>query len=104
MKADTGVSNIEDMEGVEEENSKNNEMLGSNSARTTRLDHPFSIESILNGTTKRKKQAELEPKCVEENDALPLNALKEFTSKAFSTMKTNVNGKQQEEGKCHHVT
>jgi hypothetical protein len=56
-------------------------------------DHPFSIESILNGRTKRRKPKLLknfvsleERRKVEEN-TLPLSALEEFTNKAFSTMR-----------------
>ncbi|CAB4019268.1 Transcription factor LBX1 [Paramuricea clavata] len=56
-------------------------------------DHPFSIESILNGRTKRRK-----PKLAKNSTALeerrevaentrPLSALEAFTSNAFSTMK-----------------
>lgn len=74
-----------------------NEMAGSEGdeiseqePRKTVHDHPFSIDSILNGRTKRRKPRMA--KNVEENreleeNALPLNALEAFTSKAFSTMK-----------------
>ena len=55
-------------------------------------DHPFSIESILNGRTKRRKpkllknSVSLEERKSEES-TLPLSALEEFTNKAFSTMR-----------------
>ena len=56
-------------------------------------DHPFSIDSILNGRTRRRKSKQrknsvtLEQRKYLEENALPLNALEEFTNKAFSSMK-----------------
>lgn len=53
--------------------------------------HPFSIESILNGTTKHRKARQGKNgttlKQRRERSALPLNALEAFTNKAFLTMK-----------------
>lgn len=59
---------------------------------TTIHDHPFSIESILHGRTKRRKRKEGKNSPVSREDAgeenkLALSALEEFTNKTFSTMK-----------------
>ena len=56
-------------------------------------DHPFSIESILSGRTKRRKpkllknSVSLKDRRKSEESTLPLSALEEFTNKAFSTMR-----------------
>lgn len=61
-------------------------------------DHPFSIESILNGRTKRRKpklaknSSAFEEREEREERSLPLSALEEFTNKAFSTMKPERRG------------
>ena len=57
-------------------------------------DHPFSIESILNGRTKRRKP-KLAKSSVEGN-TLPLNALEEFTNNAFSAMRPERIGDKDE--------
>ena len=65
-------------------------------------DHPFSIESILNGRTRRRKPkvaknaSALEDREEPEERALPLSALEEFTNKAFSTMKPERRGDEDE--------
>lgn len=72
--------------------SKNQQEPSERQAKRTALDHPFSIESILNGTTKRKKRMNSHEvdgqESAEENEPLPLNALEKFASKTFSSMKT----------------
>ena len=62
-------------------------------------DHPFSIESILNGRTKRRKpKLGKNSSALEEREerSLPLSALEEFTNKAFSTMKPERRGDESE--------
>lgn len=69
-------------------------------------DHPFSIRSILNGRTRRrsprvaKNCATLKERREIEENTLPLNALEEFTSKAFSTMKPERLADQDEGRAC----
>ena len=89
-------SGRDEIESSMEENLKNeiteceeNELSDGEPKRSVH-DHPFSIESILNGRTKRRKRKNsvtLEEKRNVEESTLPLSALEEFTSKAFSTMK-----------------
>lgn len=81
------------MEVQEDTSPKRDEEVTERESKRGGLDHPFSIESILNGTTKCKKLVNCvdvqDQKNSEEDDELPLNALEEFTSKTFSTMKSH---------------
>lgn len=95
MKGDTG-SGIAAVELTREEDAfstKKEQETAERKGKRTGLDHPFSIESILNGTTSRKRRANLseveERESAEENEPLPLNALEKFASKTFSSMKTS---------------
>ncbi|XP_028391264.1 transcription factor LBX1-like [Dendronephthya gigantea] len=82
--------------------SEDDEVLVSEPKRTVH-DHPFSIESILNGRTRRaspkvaKNSVSLKERREIEENTLPLNALEEFTSKAFSTMRPERLADQDEE-------
>lgn len=95
MKGDTG-SGITPVEQPRDEDAfpaKKVQETAERKGKRIGLDHPFSIESILNGTTTRKRRVNLseveECESAEENDPLPLNALEKFASKTFSSMKTS---------------